>query len=803
METSMKAANVLVPPEADMVPPPSSSSSSPPDADSTQSGAAAAPCGDSSDFFSPMEEFSRRLEDIVTAHGSASSLLDRQDVMEVELEKMQGQAKEDITVATATEVSLIKQSLNNGSSPEEKLEDVVSKYAQLAVLRSCDEKKLCVLQQRLSVLLEERQQLQAERRSSTVARSKLEALCRDLQGHYKVLREETLQRCREDEEKRKEMNSHFQQMLTEIQAQIEQHSARNDKLCHENTNLTDKLESLMKQCELREQSLEKINRHHDLEHKLTEAKLEQANALLAEAEEKHKREKEYLLLQAAEWKLQAQTLREQGTVMQAQLTLYGQKFDEFQETLAKSNEIYVRFKKEMENMSDKMKKLEKESSLWKTRFENCNKALIDMIEERTEKSKEYDLFVLKIQRLEKLCHALQDERKVLYNKIKEVRCANSNLPAKVFGSSKLSDDSDDKSALLTPLELQELQETDPALTEDMARLREEQAKLQEFAVSLLTPVSDNENDNNNDVDLEEDPVSAAFNQFKTKSQVKKEAISVAEEQVVGVKLEAAEPDFSKPDKAEEVQSPDQSKPQKSSDTTTTDPQPEVQTPIEDKEVQHVQTNEEIQQQQNPTEQVKTSEVKDIQIHPLSDLKLQEVVAVGEQVVQTQVEDKEVQQVQINEEIQQQQNPAEPAQTPEVEEVQINSLTDPKSDKAVGQTKDKEGQQVQTNEEIQQQQKPPEQVPTPETKEVQDLRPSDPKTEAAEAKILEETGEVKPVEPVEEDKTQQQLSESLQVSDKAPTKSEPAAPCENLQNTAASSTKQPPKKKKKKSGKNAN
>lgn len=33
-----------------------------------------------------------------------------------------------------------------------------------------------------------------------------------------------------------------------------------------------------------------------------------------------------------------------------QLTLYAQKFDEFQETLAKSNEIYVRFKKEMDNV---------------------------------------------------------------------------------------------------------------------------------------------------------------------------------------------------------------------------------------------------------------------------------------------------------------------------------------------------------------------------------------------------------------------------------------------------------------------
>lgn len=42
------------------------------------------------------------------------------------------------------------------------------------------------------------------------------------------------------------------------------------------------------------QSLEKINRHHELQLKLSEAKRQQADALLTEAQEKHKREKEYV-----------------------------------------------------------------------------------------------------------------------------------------------------------------------------------------------------------------------------------------------------------------------------------------------------------------------------------------------------------------------------------------------------------------------------------------------------------------------------------------------------------------------------
>ncbi|XP_051793010.1 beta-taxilin-like isoform X2 [Acanthochromis polyacanthus] len=686
-----KAAEVLLPPQPDKMSPPLDPESS--------EGEVATSRGCASSF-DHMEEFHRRLEDIISTYGSAIGLQDKPSVVEAEMEKMKEEEKGDITVSMDTDISLIMQSLNNLSSAEQKLEDLVRKYAEMAVLRRCDEQRLCVLQQKLSILLEERKQLQAERRSGVAARSKLETLCRELQTHYNVMREETLQRCKEDEEKRKEITSHFQTMLTEIQTQIEQHSARNDKLCHENTHLTEKLESLMNQCERREESLEKINKHRDLQHQLTEAKLQQANALLAEAEDKHKREKEYLLVQAAEWKLQTQTLREQGTVMQAQLTLYAQKFDEFQATLAKSNEIYVRFKKEMDNMSDKMKKMDKESNLWKTRFENCNKALTDMIEERAEKSKEYDLFVLKIQKLEKLCHALQDERKVLYDKIKEVRLTNANIPGKYLGTSNLNDSRNtegaDKSALLTAEELQELQELqadDPVLTEDMSRLREEQTKLQHFAASLLATPSDDEKDKSDDSDLEEDDIASVFGQFKTKTQVKKDVVSVPE-QMENVKSQAAESDLPLPVKVEEIQNP-------------VVPTPEAATP----------------------EQTTADTMP-----PEPNLK-----------VQTEVQVAEMQQVQPSEKIQQQQPVA----------------------------------------------------PEPEKAEV------DPSTEATKAEVQEETGEVKPMVMMDEQKAQQQPAEP----EEAPNTSTSAPPPANTPETAASSEvnsskKQAPKKKKKRNGKNA-
>ncbi|XP_035534280.1 beta-taxilin-like [Morone saxatilis] len=460
-----------------------------------------------------------------------------------------------------------------------------------AALRRSDEKRLCVLQQRLSVLLDERQQLQADSRSSLTARSELETLCRELQGHYSVLREETLQRCKEDEEKRTEMTNHFQMMLTEIQAQIEQHSTRNDKLCHENTNLTDKLESLMNQCELREESLENINKRRDLQHKLTEAKLQQANVLLTEAEEKHQREKEYLLREAIDKTKKCFAMKEQELAMKKKV-----KICLYQILIYISSFFHIKSHFLCFSLSP----------------------LFLLLFQRNEKNKEYELFVLKIQKLERLCRALQEERVVLYNKIKDVRQANLNLPSKVLVDIPDTEDAD-KSPLLNPEELQEILEEDPVLTEDMNRLKEQQAKLQEFASSLFATPSDNEEEVNDEVDPKEDMVASAFDHFKTKTQVKEEAVS-APEQVEKVKSEAAESVLPQPDKVEEVPKPAVSPPEaptpveNTSEIIPADAKPQV----EDKEVQPAKPDEEIQQQ--PSEPVPTSELEKVKINPATDPK---------------------------------------------------------------------------------------------------------------------------------------------------------------------------------------
>lgn len=172
-----------------------------------------------------------------------------------------------------------------------------------------------------------------------------------------------------------------------------------------------------------------------------------------------------------------------------------------------------------------------------------------------------------------MCRALQEERKGLYDKIKEVRQSNANLPSKIFTS--LNPDQVPEivavdNNVLTPVELQELQQLQeeiPVLTEDMSRLKDEQAKLQEFAASLLATPFDKDEEEKEDLDFEKDVVASAFVHFQNKSHIK-EAVDIISGSAGSV--------LPQPGKAEEAPKPDApTAEEKTSETTPTDPKPEA------------------------------------------------------------------------------------------------------------------------------------------------------------------------------------------------------------------------------------
>ncbi|XP_038613787.1 LOW QUALITY PROTEIN: alpha-taxilin [Tachyglossus aculeatus] len=318
------------------------------------------------------------------------------------------------------EITLLMQTLNTLSTPEEKLAALCKKYAELLEEHRNAQKQVKILQKKQTQLVQEKDHLRGEHNKAILARSKLESLCRELQRHNRTLKEEGVQRAREEEEKRKEVTSHFQVTLNDIQLQMEQHNERNSKLRQENMELAERLKKLIEQYELREEHIDKVFKHKDLQQQLVDAKLQQAQEMLKEAEERHQREKDFLLKEAVESQRMCELMKQQETHLKQQLALYTEKFEEFQNTLSKSSEVFTTFKQEMEKMTKKIKKLEKETTMYRSRWESSNKALLEMAEEKTLRDKELEGLQGKIQRLEKLCRALQTERNDLNKKVQDL-----------------------------------------------------------------------------------------------------------------------------------------------------------------------------------------------------------------------------------------------------------------------------------------------------------------------------------------------------------------------------------------------
>ncbi|XP_061589148.1 alpha-taxilin-like [Cololabis saira] len=184
-------------------------------------------------------------------------------------------AKKKKVKGLGKEITLLMQTLNTLSTPEEKLGGLCTKYAELLEENRNTQKQMKVLQKKQNQLVQEKDNLRNEHSKAILARSKLESFSRELQRHNRTLKEEGIQRTRLEEEKRKEVASHFQVTLSDIQSQMEQHNERNASLRQENADLAEKLKKLYEQYKLREEHIDKVVKHKDLQQQLVDAKLYQ------------------------------------------------------------------------------------------------------------------------------------------------------------------------------------------------------------------------------------------------------------------------------------------------------------------------------------------------------------------------------------------------------------------------------------------------------------------------------------------------------------------------------------------------
>ncbi|OWM70168.1 hypothetical protein CDL15_Pgr026018 [Punica granatum] len=199
---------------------------------------------------------------------------------------------------------------------------------------------------------------------------------------------------------RLELSAKFQDAIKEVSNKLEHQKDESLSQLKENEMLKIKLKQLADQYVLSEQ-------HHEQELKQKTLELQIAELKIKQHEEKMTQEQSQMKMYAE----QVSQLLATEKNLRLQLTADGEKFQQFQDALVKSNEVFETFKQEIEKMAKSIKDLKKENMFLKSKCEKSDFTLIELVEERERTKKQMEKLKNQKEKLESLCRTLQAERR--------------------------------------------------------------------------------------------------------------------------------------------------------------------------------------------------------------------------------------------------------------------------------------------------------------------------------------------------------------------------------------------------------
>lgn len=193
-------------------------------------------------------------------------------------------------------IEQILRNLGNLETPEHKLAAVCKKYIEVMDENRKLQATLKQTEKKVLMIQREKEQCQSERSKAVLTRSRLESLCRELQRQNKAVKEESLLKIREEEEKRKEVSAKFQSTLTEITALMAETNEKNVKLHEDNIEIHKKFKSVFDEMDIREQHFEGMHQMMKHELQVAEAKVAKVTLEMTEEKESLLKDKNTLLL---------------------------------------------------------------------------------------------------------------------------------------------------------------------------------------------------------------------------------------------------------------------------------------------------------------------------------------------------------------------------------------------------------------------------------------------------------------------------------------------------------------------------
>ncbi|KAL4966278.1 taxilin [Aspergillus stella-maris] len=292
----------------------------------------------------------------------------------------------------------LNQLLTNIESPMTRLETVHKKYTELLADMKKLDRDYAKSKKRADQLQKDQDKGKSELNKTVTMKDKLEKLCRELTKENKKVKDENKKLEENEKKARAIVNERLDSLLYDIQdVMAAKGNPRSDKVDIDlDEALRAKIKTIGEKFEMRELHYKSLLRSKDAEIQCLTAKYE---------EQRRAAENEAARCRALS--SQVSTFSHTESELRSQLNIYVEKFKQVEDTLNNSNELFLTFRKEMEEMSKKTKRLEKENLTLTRKHDQTNRNILEMAEERTRNHEELDKWRKKSHHLEALCRRMQ------------------------------------------------------------------------------------------------------------------------------------------------------------------------------------------------------------------------------------------------------------------------------------------------------------------------------------------------------------------------------------------------------------
>lgn len=294
----------------------------------------------------------------------------------------------------------VEEDLSKYSNDQERADAIKKRYDQLFADMKKLERDLAKQKKRSDQLQKEKDKITTEHNKANTQREKMEKLSRTFQQENKKLKDDNAKLKEAEQKAREDVNEKLDALLYDVQ------DVMNSKAPSQSENLHLELDQVIKtrckvlfdQAEIRELHFKSILRHKDAE--------------IAHLHAKHEVERKRADAEAARCRTltnQVSTFSHTEAELRSQLNIYVEKFKQVEDTLNNSNELFLTFRKEMEEMSKKTKMLEKENQKLTKKHDAVRKNIITMAEERERHVREIDKLKMADAKMRNIIKSMQEQ----------------------------------------------------------------------------------------------------------------------------------------------------------------------------------------------------------------------------------------------------------------------------------------------------------------------------------------------------------------------------------------------------------